>query len=33
MSSFIVASALLLVGTALTFLIKPPQPKLAAAPT
>jgi len=31
-SSFIVASALLLVGTALTFLIKPPQPKLAAVP-
>ena len=31
MSSFIVASVLLLVGTALTFLIKPPQPKLAAA--
>jgi MFS family permease len=32
MSSFIVASVLLLVGTALTFLIQPPQPKLAAAP-
>jgi MFS family permease len=31
MSSFIVASVLLLVGTAMTFLIKPPQPKLAAA--
>jgi nitrate/nitrite transporter NarK len=32
MSSFLVASALLLVGTALTFLIKPPQPKLVAVP-
>jgi OFA family oxalate/formate antiporter-like MFS transporter len=32
MSSFLVASVLLLGGTALTFLIKPPQPKLAVAP-
>jgi MFS family permease len=31
MSSFVVASVLLLVGTALTFLIKPPQAKPAAA--
>jgi OFA family oxalate/formate antiporter-like MFS transporter len=31
-SSFVVAALLLLVGTAMTFLIKPPQPKLAAAP-
>jgi MFS family permease len=31
MSSFIVASVLLLVGTALTFLIKPPQPKPASS--
>jgi len=29
-SSFVVAGLLLLVGTAMTFLIKPPQPKLAA---
>jgi len=32
MSSFLVASVLLLVGTGLTFLIKPPQPKVAAVP-
>ncbi len=32
MSSFIVASVLLLVGTALTFLIQRPQPKLVAVP-
>jgi nitrate/nitrite transporter NarK len=31
-SSFVVAALLLLVGTALTFLLKPPQPKLAVAP-
>jgi OFA family oxalate/formate antiporter-like MFS transporter len=30
-SSFVVAALLLLVGTAMTFLIKPPQPKLGAA--
>ncbi len=32
MSSFLVASVLLVVGTGLTFLIKPPQPKPVAVP-
>jgi len=31
-SSFVLAGVLLLVGAALTFLIKPPQPKAAAVP-
>ena len=31
-SSFVLAGVLLIVGAALTFLIKPPQPKLAAVP-
>jgi OFA family oxalate/formate antiporter-like MFS transporter len=31
-SSFVVAAVLLLVGTAMTFLIKPPQPKAAPVP-